>query len=82
MTNKYFIHNNKLYELYIYRIQFYPDRSTDNYELHLQFNVLASPSRQTYTYTFNAIEDVLVKLATLNFNTLQHHRTNHPELFI
>lgn len=82
MTNKYFIHLNKLYELYTFRVQFYPDRFTSNYELHLQFNALASPNRKTYTYTFNSIEDVLASLGTLNFNTLQHYQTNHPELFI
>ena len=82
MTNKYFIHINKLCILDYYRIQFYPDRFTSNYELYLQFNAPASPSRQARTYTFNTMEDVLASLGTLNLNTLQHYQTNHPELFI
>ena len=82
MTNKHFIHANKLCILDYYRIQFYPDRFTNNYELHLQFFTSISRKRQTYTYTFNSMEDALARLSTLNFNTLQHYQTNHPELFI
>ena len=82
MANKYFIHINKLCILYYYRIQFYPDRFISNYELHLQFYTSISRERQVYTYIFNSMEDVLAKLDTLNFNTLQHYQTNHPELFI
>ena len=86
MTNKYFIHINKLCILDNYRIQFYPDRFTSNYELRLQFYFPDSskiPSKmQDRTYTFNSMEDVLASLDTLNFNTLQHYQTNNPELFI
>ena len=86
MTNKYFIHTNKLCILDYYRIQFYPDRFTNNYELRLHFYFPGSSTMaskmQDRTYIFNSIEDALASLATLNFNTLQHYRTNHPELFI
>ena len=82
MTNKYFIHINKLCILDYYRIQFYPDRFANNYELCLQFYTSISRERQVCMYTFNYMEDVLSSLDILNLNTLQHHQTNHPELFI
>ena len=86
MINKYFIHINKLCILDNYRIQFYPDRFISNYELRLQFyfpNLSTMSSKiQDRTYTFSSIEDLLASLGILNFNTLQHYQTNHPELFI
>ena len=86
MTNKYFIHNNKLCIIDYYSIQFYPDRFSNNYELHLHFYFSGSSKMyskiQNHTYTFNTMEDVLASLGILNFNILQHYQTNHPELFI
>ena len=85
MTNQYFIYINNLCVLDKYTVQFYPNRLTSNYELTLHFNLysptILSKSKVT-VYTFNSMENVLASLATLNFNTLQHYRTNHPELFI
>lgn len=86
MTNKYFIHTNKLCVLDNYNIRFYPDRFANNYKLNLQFYFPSlsrmSSEMQVRTYTFNSMQDVLTSLDTFNFNTLQHYQTNHPELFI
>ncbi len=82
MRHKYFIYLNKLCELGIYKIEFFPSRSPNNYELCIVYFFPGASSQQVITFTFNSIENVLASLNTLNFNTLEHYQINHPELFI
>ncbi len=82
MRPKYFLYANKLCVLDTYKIEFFPNRFTSNYELRIVYSFPGASNQRIATYTFNSMEDVLASLNTLNFNTLEHYQINYPELFI